>query len=612
MKKYILPFIFVCFAAISAYSQQLELAHLNNSKGLPNNQAESTFKSWWAYAVYFILIIFLIRLFVKYQLNRQREESENMQKFLEANKLHEVDELKLKFFTNVSHEIKTPLTLIIAPLEKLMKSPIYESQKPMLDIMYKNAMNLLNMVNEILDFRKFDLNKMALNASGGDMVELTKDICRSFSSLAAEKSIKLVFTTYLQELQMDFDWEKMHKVIANLISNAFKYTDEGRIDVSIGISEVTPGADGLPVKQMALKISDTGIGIAPEYLSRIFERFFRIENAGKGSQPGTGVGLHLANEYVKLHGGEIRVESVAGKGSVFTVLLPMRSSTRKALSNQGAAHSGDVRPEATPPDVKANLKAAQRANLPLLLIIDDNEDFCDFITDLFSESYRVVAASDGEEGYKIALDQVPDIILCDVMMPKMDGYELCRKVREDIRTSHIPIILLTAKSSEENKFSGIEAGADDYISKPFNIDMLTLKMAKIIEKQKLLQSAFKKKIDVSPSEIEITSMDEKFVQKAVLIVEKNIDNPDFLVENLCKEMGMSRVYLYKKMLALTDKTPSEFIRFIRLKRAAAMLEKSQMFVNEIAFQVGFNEPKYFRKYFKEEFGVTPSEYKKKF
>jgi YesN/AraC family two-component response regulator len=196
------------------------------------------------------------------------------------------------------------------------------------------------------------------------------------------------------------------------------------------------------------------------------------------------------------------------------------------------------------------------------------------------------------------------------MMPKMDGYEFCRKIKADIRTSHIPIILLTAKSSEENKYSGIEAGADDYISKPFNIDMLKLKMAKIIEKQKLLQNSFKKKINISPSDIEIISMDEKFVQKAISIVEKNIGNLDFLVEDLCKEMGISRVYFYKKMLTLTDKTPSEFIRFIRLRRAAALLEKSQLFINEIAFQVGFNEPKYFRKYFKEEYGVTPNEYKK--
>lgn len=563
--------------------------------------------SWWAYLVYIIAAAALIRLFIKYKLNKQKDEYEQAQKILEAQKVHEVDELKFKFFTNISHEFKTPLTLILTPLEKLMKSPANEEQKVTMNIMHKNAENLLNMVNEILDFRKFDMNKMALNISRGNIIEFTKDICQSFSSLAAEKSIKLTFTTYLQELQMEFDKEKMNKVISNLISNAFKYIEEGQIDVSIGISELLQNGDS-PSRQLCLKVSDTGVGIEKEFLEKIFERFFRIEKAEKNNQPGTGVGLHLASEYVKLHGGEILVESIVGKGSVFTVLLPILNSTYKELSSQDIIHPGDTSDGTLL--ISKTEKSQQRANLPLLLVVDDNEDFCEFITSLFIEDYRVVTANDGEEGYTIVLDQLPDIILCDVMMPKMDGYEFCRQVKGDIRTSHIPIILLTAKSSEENKYSGIEAGADDYISKPFNIDMLKLKIAKIIEKQKMLQSNFKKKIDISPSEIEITSMDEKFVQKAVSIVEENIGNPDFLVEDLCKEMGMSRVYFYKKTLALTDKTPSEFIRFIRLKRAADLLEKSQMFVNEIAFQVGFNDPKYFRKYFKEEFGVTPNEYKK--
>ncbi|MDR2948919.1 MAG: response regulator [Prevotella sp.] len=565
--------------------------------------------SWWAYIIYVIIAAALIRLFIKYKLNKQREEYEQAQRILEANKIHEVDELKFKFFTNISHEFKTPLTLILTPLEKLMKSPASEEQKATMNIMHKNAKNLLNMVNEILDFRKFDLNKMALNISRGNIIEFTKDICLSFSPLAAEKSIRLTFTTYLQELQMEFDKEKMNKVISNLISNAFKYTEDGQIDVSLGISELLQNGES-PNRQLCLKVTDTGIGMDKEYLEKIFERFFRIEKTGKNTQSGTGVGLHLASEYVKLHGGEILVESVVGKGSVFTVLLPIQNSTYKELSSQDIIHSGDSITDEIHLIQKPDMKSAQRANLPLLLIVDDNEDFCEFITSLFIEDYRVVTANDGEEGYSIVLDQLPDIILCDVMMPKMDGYEFCRQIKGDIRTSHIPIILLTAKSSEENKYSGIEAGADDYISKPFNIDMLKLKIAKIIEKQKRIHHNFKKKIDISPSEIEITSMDEKFVQKAILIVEENMGNPEFLVEDLCKEMGMSRVYFYKKILALTDKTPSEFIRFIRLKRAADLLEKSQMFVNEVAFQVGFNDPKYFRKYFKEEFGVTPNEYKK--
>lgn len=565
--------------------------------------------TWWAFLIYLVIIAFIIQSFVKYKLNRQKKEFEQTQKIMEANKTHEVDELKFRFFTNISHEFKTPITLILTPLEKLLKEPVTDEQRSLLNIMRRNALNLLNMVNEILEFRKLDLKKMSIHISSGDIISFVKDICQSFSSLASDKSIKLTFTSYLEELQMDFDPEKMNKIVTNLLSNAFKFTEKGHIDISVGITESLQNRDD---KMLAIKVSDTGIGIEEQYMDKIFDRFFRIDNPQKSSASGTGVGLHLVSEYVKLHNGKIQVESIVGKGSVFTVLIPIGNSSVKEIKNQNVIFSSDNSQESVNPQEIQEDIADNRSNLPLLLAVDDNEDFRQFIRSLFIGKYRVVTANNGEEAWNEVLKELPDLILCDVMMPVMDGYEFCRKVKEDIRTSHIPVILLTAKSSEENKYSGIEAGADDYISKPFNIDMLSLKIEKIIEKQKKSQSNFKKKIDISPSEIQIMTMDEKFVKKAVSIVEQNMDNPEFLVEDLCREMAMSRVYFYKKILALTDKSPSEFIRFIRLKRAADLLEKSQMFVNEVAFQVGFNDPKYFRKYFKEEFGVTPTEYKKKF
>jgi len=244
------------------------------------------------------------------------------------------------------------------------------------------------------------------------------------------------------------------------------------------------------------------------------------------------------------------------------------------------------------------------------LILDDNEDFRLFLKDLFVSDYSVISARDGQHGYDLAVEHVPDIVLCDVMMPNVDGYAFCRKIKQDIRTSHIPVVLLTAKCSDENQFQGMEAGADAYISKPFNIDILRVTLANIARRQKQLQEKFRAKVDITTTRTDVVSMDQKFIQKAVSIVEANIERTDFLVEDLCREMAMSRVNFYKKILALTDKTPSEFIRFIRLKRAAELLAKSQMYVGEVAFLVGFNEPKYFRKYFKEEFGVTPNEYKK--
>ncbi|GHT16047.1 hybrid sensor histidine kinase/response regulator [Bacteroidia bacterium] len=566
--------------------------------------------SWWAFVIYCLIFAGLIFYFMRYKLNKQKHEFEQTQRILEADKTHEVDELKFKFFTNISHEFKTPLTLILTPLEKLLKSPASDEQRNMFNIMYRNASNLLTMVTEILDFRKFDLNKMTVNKSTGEIISYIREICHSFSLLATEKNLKFTFTTYIDELYMEFDAEKIKKIITNLLSNAFKYTKEGQIDVSTAIYEEM---NGNTTRYISIRIADTGIGLNEKETERIFERFYRVESAQDSGQSGSGVGLHLANEYAKLHGGKIKVESAEGKGSVFTVQIPVLYSKTLQTKNQNAVLAEGTKRTGEPLlDGNAEAPNSHHQNLPVLLIVDDNEDFCRFITSLFPDTYQVITALDGEEASQIVLDRLPDIILCDVMMPKMDGYAFCRLIKGDVRTSHIPIILLTAKSSDENKYKGIEAGADDYISKPFNIDMLTLKIAKIVEKQRNIQSHFKKKIDLSPSEIEITSLDEKFIKKAIAVVEENIDNPDFLVEDLCKEMAMSRVYFYKKLLSLTDKTPSELIRFIRIKRAASLLEKSQLNVNEVALQVGFNDPKYFRKYFKEEFGVTPNEYKKKF
>ncbi|MDL2221697.1 response regulator [Parabacteroides sp. OttesenSCG-928-N08] len=547
--------------------------------------------SWWAFTLYAIIAVMLIRALLLFQLNKQKAKYEQEQKIREINRQHELDELKFKFFTNVSHEFKTPLSLIVTPLEKLLKEPeVDDAHRTILQMMHRNALSLLSMVNNILDFRKLDLNKTALNPSTGDVVAFVRNICLSFQSLATEKAIQLSFTTYLTELNMEFDPDKLSKIIANLLSNAIKYTKKGQVDLSLSIMEIMEeNAD----RFLSIKVVDTGVGIAKEHLDKIFERFYRIDKQSTDYQPGTGVGLHLVNEYVKLHKGFIKVESTVGEGTELTVLIPINEtlSTPQPLP-QTEEESGDTR------------------NTPLLMIIDDNADFRQFTANLFASTYRIVTAADGVEGCEAVLKHLPDMILCDVMMPGMDGYAFCKRVKEDIRTSHIPIILLTAKSSEENRYLGIEAGADDYIAKPFSIDLLSLKIAKIIERQKKNHATFKNKIDIAPGAIEVTSMDEKFVKRAVAIVEQNMEKPEFLVEDLCREMGMSRVYFYKKILALTDKTPSEFIRFIRLQRAAALLQKSQLYVNEIALQVGFNEPKYFRKHFKDEFGMTPNEYKK--
>ncbi len=562
-------------------------------------------QTWWAFLLYILLGAVLFWGILKINFNLQKRKFENTQHMLEAQRIHEMDEMKFRFFTNISHEFRTPLTLILNPVEKLMNEISSSEQQSLLRIVHKNATNLLELVNQLLDFRKLDVNKVSLNLSVGDVVEFVKEICHSFAGLANNKQINLSFSSLIPELRMEFDGDKLKKIIANLLSNAIKYTPSGGM-VKVSISLVEDA--GVGKNSLKIIVEDTGIGIAEEHLDKIFERFYRIENAPNGST-GTGVGLHLASEYAKLHQGEIRVTSTVGKGSVFTLQLPVSTPVyREVITSVPARQEKEAEyslPETSFPEVRHN-----KSSLPLLLIVDDNEDFRNFITTLFSASFRIVTANDGVVAHALVLENVPDLIISDVMMPNMDGFELCRQIKSDIRTSHIPVILLTAKASEENEYSGIEAGADDYISKPFNMEMLKLKVSRLIERQRKMQEKFRKKIDITVEEANIPSRDEEFVKKAVSIVEKNMDNPDFLVEDLGKELGMSRVYLYKKILSLTAKTPSEFIRFIRLKRAASLLQKTQLFVNEVAFKVGFNDPKYFRRYFKEEFGVTPNEYKR--
>lgn len=560
--------------------------------------------SWWAIAFYIAIVLYLIWIYVQYNLRKQKREFENEQSIREARQLHEMDEMKFRFFTNISHEFRTPLTLILNPVEKLLEETQSDEQKNLLNIVKRNANGLLDLVNQLLDFRKLDVQKDSLYLSVGDVVAFVKEICYSFTEMANKKTINFTFSSSVTELRMEFDPEKLRKIVYNLLSNAFKFTSEsGKIDVQLSLIHLINDDK----KLFQIVVSDTGIGIPDKDKNRIFERFYRVENGENGHQTGTGVGLHIVSEYVKLHNGQIKVESALGKGTTFTVFIPAKQQMNEEIITNGEAENE------VPIVNEAKDKNEERSGkLPLMLIVDDNDDFRNFIAVLFANTFRIITAEDGEKALEITLEKMPDLIISDVIMPRMDGYELCKVLKQDIRTSHIPIILLTAKTGDENKYRGLEAGADDYVSKPFKMELLELKVSRIINRQQQQHDHFRKKIDINPSEIEITSMDEKFVRKAVALVETNIANTDFLVEDLCREMGMSRVYFYKKILSLTDKTPSEFIRFIRLKRASDLLEKSQLFVNEVAYQVGFNDPKYFRKYFKEEFGMSPNEYKKKF
>ena len=560
-----------------------------------------------AYIIYFIMITGILLLIRRQILRNEQRKYKLLQIEQEAQQKHEIDDMKLRFFTNISHELRTPLTLIISPLENVIKQIDNKDQKNKLEMVYRNAMRLLGMVNQLLDFRKSDVRGHQFNPSQGDIVDFIRNVGNSFSEYSEKKNVRQFFFPAVDELFMVFDEDKMSKIITNLLSNAFKFTPEGgRVDVFL---DRLPATDEQPA-QVEIKVSDTGIGIKDEDKKLIFERFYQVQQKEGQKTDGSGIGLHLVKEFVSLHNGTIVVLDNMGKGSVFIITIPIVQVQVSQEPKVEPVQDGlNVLPEASPADeLPVDHTEPIESELPLVLVVDDNEDFRHFMRDSLSSEYRVEVASDGANAWVMIPELQPDIIVSDVMMPDMDGNELSKLVKTDIRTSHIPLILLTARSAKEQKLEGLESGADDYITKPFDFDILNLRIKKLLQLRQKRQENFNPRMEIAPSEITITSLDEKLVRKAIQYVEANISRSELSVDELSSELNMSRAHLYKKILFITGKSPIEFIRIIRLKRAAQFLRESQQTVSEIAYQTGFSNLKFFRKYFKEEFGVLPSEY----
>ncbi|MGB3006640.1 MAG: two-component regulator propeller domain-containing protein, partial [Chitinophagaceae bacterium] len=542
--------------------------------------------------LYLIRRITLERIHLRYEMKRQKHEAERSQA---------IEQLKTKFFTNVSHEFRTPLSLIIAPLDKLIKGTNDEEQKQQLNLVQRNAKRLLGLVNQLLDFRKMQVQEIKLHPSIGDIVGFTKDISQSFIDIAEKKTIQFSFTTDLDKLEMYFDKDKVEKIMFNLLSNAFKYThDKGKVSVHLSYKSPTQlEMDG----NVAIEVKDTGIGIPADKQQNIFERFFQTDVPGSIVNQGTGIGLAITKEFVKLHKGIITVHSELEKGTTFTVLIPAKKifDTTNQSQKTIPIETDDI-------DTTQLEEGDKRNKKKTIIVVEDNEDLRFYLKDNLKEHYYVVEAVNGKEGWEKISKLMPDLVVSDIMMPVMDGIELARKIKSETHTAHIPVILLTAIGSEEKQLEGLNVGVNDYITKPFTFEILASRIRNLIAQQKLLQKKFHKQIEVNPSEITVTSVDENFLRKALEIVEKHIDLPEFSVEDLSREIFMTRVTLYRKIQFLTGKTPIEFIRSIRLKRAASLLEKSGMPISEIAWEVGFRSPKHFAKLFKEEFGVTPSQY----
>ncbi|MDE6095326.1 MAG: response regulator [Muribaculaceae bacterium] len=560
----------------------------------------------WAFVIYCVLAIVGIWAIIKIVSKQERKRFERRRHEDAVRKQEEINQLKFKFFTNVSHDLRTPLTLIVSPLEEMIKETTDERQSKRLTLMRSNAMRLLALVNQLLDFRKNEVAGLQLSPTEGDVVAFSKNVCNSFVNLSERKNINLTFYSDRENIYMMFDQDKLEKILMNLLGNAFKFTPAGgRVDVSLEqVGEDNP--------MLRIKIADTGIGIKDKDKEHIFERFYQVDDNGE-SHPnmGSGIGLSMVSEYVKLHDGVVRVTDNVDCGSVFIIDIPVRHAERTK------EHSADVESQEKErndidsrdseneerDDIQREPGSAKR---PVVLVVDDNHDMTEMLRFELENDFDIITASDGNEALKIVENVTPSIILTDLMMPGMDGIELCRRLKADKSTVSIPVIILTAKHDLGVKLEGLTLGADDYITKPFNIDVLKLRIKRLVELT--AKGAKRSLIDPEPESIKITPLDEQLIEKAVKYVSDHLDSSELSVEELSESLGMSRVRLYKKVKQITGKTPIEFIRVIRLKRAAQLLRESQLNVSEIAYRTGFNSPKVFSKYFKEEFGILPSVY----
>ena len=551
-------------------------------------------KTWWAYCLYFIVItsviLFVTRYFYLSALFRRE---------------HELHQIKLDFFTNVSHEIRTHLTLIQGPVEKLIMAKKEDSliQSHLIQVR-KNADRLLKLVSELMDFRKAETNHLKLLVTQNDIIPFLKDIFGDFSFPSEYREIKSVFQSNAEKIDVYFDVEQMEKVFFNILSNAYKFTqDGGKIEVLVEEKE----------NSVDIRVVDNGKGIAPQYLNKLFVNFFQVYDHGN-QNTGYGIGLALSKSIVELHQGSLTVESRLAQNNktgrtCFTITLlkgnahfaPGQLRTDMVLQESRAISSVDDFAE-------NNLIQIMPGEKLTLLLVEDNAEVRTFLAESLCETYEVFQAENGEQGWESATELIPDLIISDVMMAEMDGLTLCKKLKTDERTSHIPVVLLTAKASVSHQVSGLETGADAYISKPFSLKVLELSLRNLLTARELMRQKYSRQVTLEPKNIPINTVDELFVNRIIQITEELMDNPEFGVAMLSQKIGMSQSVLYKKLKAVTDMSVNDLLKSIRLKKAAQLLQQHNMTVYEVAYAVGYDDRKYFSKEFKKHFGKTPSEY----
>ena len=557
-----------------------------------------------------VLMGFIIRMYwAKHQMNetlsyqkRQLEEQRDQLMSLSI-KLEEATQAKLAFFTNVSHDFRTPLTLVSASIEQFMADDsLNENHKLLARLAHKNVSILLRLVNQILDFRRYENGKMELYLSTVDLRRQVSEWSAGFQTLAYKKHVRFnVDIEADRDFIMRVDAEKMERIYFNLLSNAFKYTPEnGAITVSLSMVSRPDGSVAL------LTVSDTGTGISAKHIQNIFERFYKIDINHSGS----GIGLALVKAFVELHGGTISVDSKAGKGTVFTVEIPVcKPEAEGDMMVEDNIYIEPLTILEELSDVEGADENEEEKDKESILVIDDNKDIREYIKMSLSDIYVVIEADNGVTGFQKAIKYVPDVIICDVMMPGMDGFECCKKLKSEIQTSHIPVILLTACALDEQQVEGFECGADSYISKPFKHQVLSARIQNLIANRKRLKQLFGD--EFSPSKSNVSDMEREFVERFRSLIEKDMSNSELSVEELGELMGMSRVQLYRKIKSLTNYTPVEFVRITRLKKAASLLASTDLSVSEITYEVGFSSSSYFAKCYKEYFGESPTDFLKR-
>lgn len=548
------------------------------------------YETWWAYLIYICISLGLITLFFYLYIRWMKRE--NNKKLVD-----EMTQLKLRYFTNVSHELLSPLAVLSCLAGSIRSSD--KEDKKYVGMMLANIKRLKNLLQQILDLRRIDNKKMELSVSYGDVLAFLKELCKdSFAIMMSEKQINFSLVAEEDSVKGFFDRDKLDKIVSNLLSNACKYTPSGK---SVFLSVGTKHAGGH--EYLVLKVEDEGIGISSKEQDKIFVRFYNNKNSKPGLS--NGIGLSLTKELVELHHGHITLKSALGKGSTFTIEIPLDKECY--LSDEYCRMSEPVLSETSElePSGEENLRET-------LLLVEDNRELLYLMKDIFAEDYQVLVAENGREAWESILKNGVDIVVSDIMMPEMDGIELCRHLKDDIATSHIIVVLLTAQISMENEITSYELGADDYVSKPFEPDVLKVRLKNLLNKRKQIQANFKNNPSIGMiSKIDFTSLDEQLIEKAIKVVERNLSEPEFDVVALASELGMSRSTLARKIKGITGKTPLDFIKNIKMKHACQMLKNKRMSIAEMVVALGYNDHKYFAASFREVYGMTPSEYQKK-